>query len=189
MATYTKAPIVSLETERLRLRPLERSDEGAIQRGFANPNVVRYLATSVPWPYPDDGARTFLDRILPKIEAREEYGWAILRKGYEEEGLIGIVHLIPVSETTHRGFWLAEPFWGQGFMTEAVGAANDFAFDVLSLDEMRMYTADPNAGSQRLKESSGAEVVGKEEREYVGGRFPTTLWRLTAEAWRASRAR
>jgi hypothetical protein len=54
------------------LRPLALSDVPAIQHHFNNWNIIRHLALIVPWPYPDDGAETFIKRELAKIEAGEE---------------------------------------------------------------------------------------------------------------------
>ena len=55
-----------LETARLQLRPLELADAVAAQLLFPQWDIVRYLASHVPWPYPADGALTFYrDRALP----------------------------------------------------------------------------------------------------------------------------
>ena len=183
MATYRKAPIAPLETPRLRLRPLGESDAPRIQALFPNPNVMLYLAAIIPWPYPEDGAIEYVRRVLPRIEAEEEYYWAIVPKG---EDLIGLIGLTPTSDEDHRGFWLGEPYWGQGLMREAASAVNDFAFDVLGMDELLLNNAEPNAASHRLKESAGAEIVAVEEADFIGGRFRSVRWRLTAEAWRRS---
>ena len=68
-----------IETQRLILRPLALSDALAIQRHFNNWNVIRHLALVVPWPYPDDGAETFIKRELAKIAAGEEtYQWVLV---------------------------------------------------------------------------------------------------------------
>ena len=187
MAHYRPVPIVPLETPRLGLRPLEEEDAPRIQFLFPHPNVVRYLAAAIPWPYPDDGAERFLRRVLPKVEAREEYDWAILRKGHEGEGLVGLIGLYPASDEDHRGFWLGEAYWGQGLMREAASAVNDFAFDALGMEALLLNNAAPNLASHRLKESAGAEIVSVEDTEYVGGTFPGVRWRLTREAWRENR--
>ena len=185
MATYRKAPIETLETPRLILRPVSHRDAPRIQALFPNPSVVRYLAAAIPWPYPEDGAAQFLARVLPKVEAREEYDWALLLKGHEDEGLIGLIGLYPSSDNDHRGFWLGEPYWGRGLMREAATAVNDFAFDELRMRELLLNNAAPNLASGRLKESAGAEIVAIEDTDYVGGTFPGVRWRLTAEAWRS----
>jgi len=48
-----------------------------------------------------------------------------------------------------------------------------------------LYNARPNAGSHRIKEVSGAEIIGFDQRRYVSGTFENVRWKLTASAWRA----
>ena len=50
----------TLQTRRLTLRPLALSDAPAIQRHFNNWNIIQHLASVIPWPYPEDGAETFM---------------------------------------------------------------------------------------------------------------------------------
>ena len=54
---------------RLILRPLAR-DADAIQRLFPQWEVVRYLADQIPWPYPPDGARHFVENLALPAMAR-----------------------------------------------------------------------------------------------------------------------
>ncbi|CAN5487224.1 GNAT family N-acetyltransferase [soil metagenome] len=182
------AQIPTLETSRLLLRPIQMSDAPRIQELFSNPNVLRYMYAGIPFPYPENGAVEFLERTLPKVEAGEEYLWAILRKDHPGEAMIGQISLTPLSDVDHRGFWLGEPYWRQGYMNEAAAAVNDFAFDVLGMEHLLLNNAEPNLGSHRLKEISGAEIIGREEKPFIGGTFPSVRWRLDADAWRANRA-
>jgi RimJ/RimL family protein N-acetyltransferase len=117
MADYRKEPIATLETRRLWLRPVQMTDAPRVQQLFANPNVLRLMDASIPHPYPDNGAEEFLRRWLSKMQTREVYGWAILRKVHPDEGLIGQISLTPTSDSDHRGFWLGEPYWRQGYMS------------------------------------------------------------------------
>jgi hypothetical protein len=48
-----KAPL--LTTDRLRLVPLVKDDAPQIQAVFPQWEIVRHLAASFPWPFPDDG--------------------------------------------------------------------------------------------------------------------------------------
>lgn len=188
MAAYRKTPIVPLETDRLFLRPIRMSDTPRIQVLFPNINVLRYMNASIPWPYPENGAEDAVGKMLEAMAVEEEYFWSIVLKDREEEGLIGVIGLTPLGED-HRGFWIGEPYWGQGLMKEATIAVNDFAFDVLGMTELRLDNAQPNIASHRLKESVGAEIISITDCDYVGGRFPGVQWRLTVEAWRAYRSR
>jgi len=50
---------------------LELADAGQVQPLFANWEVVRYLTSYVPWPYPPNGAETFYrERALPRLSLR-----------------------------------------------------------------------------------------------------------------------
>ncbi|WP_256349418.1 GNAT family N-acetyltransferase, partial [Pseudomonas gingeri] len=45
----------TLFTSRLILTPLQLTDAAAVQQLFPQWEVVRYLDSRVPWPYPEDG--------------------------------------------------------------------------------------------------------------------------------------
>lgn len=120
----------TLYTERLILRPLELADAEAIQQQFPHWEVVRYLNARVPWPYPADGALTYLrDLALPAIERGEEWHWSI-RLNSAPEQLIGNVSLMDQTDN-NRGFWLAPAWQGQGYMSEASAAVTEYWFEVL----------------------------------------------------------
>lgn len=171
------------ETKSLFLRPLRREDGARIQEVFPRMEIAEYLNASIPWPYPPDGAEQFLDFILPQIESGTRFVWSITLGGE----LIGLIDL-DVEGPFHRGFWLMPEHHRKGYMTEAVTAVNDFAFDLLKMPLMRLGNAVPNAGSRRIKEKSGAVLVEViPDVPFVSGVFPEEVWELTAEAWRKSR--
>ena len=174
-----------IETQRLILRPLALSDAAAIQRHFNNWNVIKTLATVVPWPYPDDGAESFIKRELDKIAAGEEsYQWVlVLRDG--DGGAIGNINFRPRADGRkgNRGFWLAEPYWNQGLMTEAIAAVNDFAFLTLGLDHFQVCNAQSNVASRRVKQKTGAEFVGFVELPHHNGESRAEKWKVTRETW------
>lgn len=172
----------TLQTSHLWLRPLQLDDAPAIQQIFPNWEVVRYLAASVPWPYPPDGALTYLrDCALPAVARGEEWHWT-LRLKCDPDTVIGLIALTR-SEDHNRGFWLGVPWQGQGLMTEAANAVTDFWFDVLGFPVLRVPKANANAGSRKISENSGMRVIATEERDYVAGRMLSQTWEITAEEW------
>ena len=77
-------------------------------------------------------AHTFLkEDMLPRIENGTAHGWCILL----DDEIIGFIEYRhdPQSPEEDRGFWLAEPYWKQGYMSEAVTAVNDFVFNQLGV--------------------------------------------------------
>lgn len=172
------------------MRPVRMSDAERIQSLFPCFDVIEYLDGKViPWPYPENGAVEFLEFIIPKMEAGETIVWALVPKGSDE--MIGILHLNQHSETDHRGFWLGRDYWGQGLMSEAVAASQDYCFDILGMSRLLLSNAEPNTGSARLKEKSGAKFIGFADEHYFagGGAYRSMKWELSAEAWREKRDR
>jgi RimJ/RimL family protein N-acetyltransferase len=172
----------TLYTERLILRPLELSDAEAIQQHFPHWEVVRYLNALVPWPYPTDGASTYLrDIALPAIAAGKEWHWSIRLKSAPEQ-LIGNISLMD-EQDNNRGFWLGPKWQGQGLMTEASAAVTEYWFETLGRSVLRVPKAAPNLGSRKLSERSGMRLIRSDEGDFVSGRFPRDLWEITRAEW------
>lgn len=180
-------PTPVIETERLILRPLRAEDAPAIQRHFPHWPMVRHLLARVPWPYPQDGAATNVCESLEKRARGEQLFWAITLKGGDDE-LIGRIDLRPdAGDREMRGFWLAQPFWGKGFMTEAAEAVTAYAFETLGWPYLYVTNSAANLGSRGVKMRQGFRLVETEEAHFVEGLRLKEFWLLTAETWRQQR--
>jgi RimJ/RimL family protein N-acetyltransferase len=178
--------IARLETARLELRPLEIGDAEQTQKLFPKWQIVRFLANRVPWPYPEDGARTYYQNdAIPAMQRGEQWHWS-LRLKTDLHQLIGCISLMK-QENDNRGFWMGLPWQHRGLMSEAVEAVTDYWFDELGFPVLRAPKAIVNAASRRISEKCGMRVVAVEERDYVGGRFASEVWEISAEEWRARR--
>ena len=106
--------------------------------------------------------------------------------GHEIDGeAIGNIRFRPVSDDAdgNRGFWLAERYWNQGLMSEAVSAVNDFAFRTLGIESYYACNAATNVASRRVKQKTGAELVGYIELAHHSGQTLAEKWRVTRENW------
>ena len=178
--------IPTLVTERLILKPLEAEDAAQIQALYPRWEIVRYMVSSVPWPYPDDGARHYVNNVaLPDMKKGIAWFWT-LRRQEEPEQLIGLICLYDV-EDNHRGFWLAPEWQGQGYMREASIAATDYWFNTLNKPVLRAPKAALNQRSQRISASSGMRLIRTEKKAYVSGELDSELWEITREEWNALR--
>jgi ribosomal-protein-alanine N-acetyltransferase len=89
-------------------------------------------------------------------EAREDLGYAFLifKDGTDE--LVGGLSLSNVrrgvTQAAVLGYWLGLPFVRQGYMTAAVNAICDYAFDDLRLHRLEAATMPNNAASIRVLE-------------------------------------
>ena len=173
-----------LETSRLALHPLALADAEQVQPLFASWDIVRYLNSRVPWPYPADGAKSYYrEVVLPAVARGEQWHWT-LRLKVMPERIIGGIALMAGGDD-NRGFWLGRQWQGQGLMTEACAAITDFWFETLGFPVLRVTKAVANAASRRISEKQKMRLVGTEERDYVSGRLQAEIWEITADEWRS----
>jgi RimJ/RimL family protein N-acetyltransferase len=175
--------IPTITTPRLILRPLDLADADALQAVFPQWEIVQFLNERIPWPYPADGALTFLrDIALPAMQSGTAWHWSIRPKP-EPGTLIGVISLTDTSDE-NRGFWLDPGWQGRGLMTEACSAVTEYWFDTLERPVLRAPKAIANTASRRISESSGMRVIRTEDKDYVSGRHPSEIWEITREEWR-----
>jgi len=181
-------PTPVLETRRLVLRPVRSKDAPVIQRRFPKWEVVRWLDAKIPWPYPADGAATYVAACLEEMARGEKSHWAIIPKSGPAD-LIGIIDLWPDDgiNRSQRGFWLDPEFQGKGLMAEAVERVTDFALCELGWPHLWLTNAQENHPSRRIKERQGARLVDLMIGEHAGGRGPRMVWLLSREDWLAQR--
>ena len=92
-------------------------------------------------------------------------GFAIALK--ETDRLIGGVGLDGStgdgSEEPALGYWVGQPYWGNGYGREAIAAIIDYGFRTLGIQTIRAYTDPSNARSQKVLEHCGLKNVGEIE--------------------------
>jgi [ribosomal protein S5]-alanine N-acetyltransferase len=171
------------ETPRLILRAVRESDAPSYERYFVDYAVISELSAAVPWPYPKGGVMHYIrSEILPE-QGKDRWVWGIFLKENPTE-LIGNVDLWRAGTPGNRGFWLGRPFWGRGLMTEAVEPVIDHAFQELGFEKLVFSNAFGNAKSRRIKEKTGATLIGKRPARFVNPRYTEAeVWELTREAW------
>jgi [ribosomal protein S5]-alanine N-acetyltransferase len=178
----------ALSTDRLLLQPLQIDDAEQAQQLFPHWEIVQFLNTKIPWPFPADGALAYYrDVAIPAMERGEEWHWT-LRLRESPNKLIGAIDLLSnfrgAPECASRGFWLALPWHGRGLMTEAAIAVNNYCFDVLGFRCLRVPKAIANITSRRISEKTGMRVIATEHQDFIGGNLPAEIWEITAEEWR-----
>ena len=178
-----------MTTERLILRGITIEDAAAYEKYFVDYEVIRHLASTVPWPYPDDGIVDFINKIILPNQGKERWVWGIFLKTDPDE-LIGGVDLWRKVNPENRGFWLGKKFWGQGVMAEAVVPITDYAFSSLGFEKLILSNALGNQQSRRITEKTGAHFLGHEPAKFVDPKYTEReLWELTKEDWQKFRKR
>ena len=167
----------SITTARLRLRPIRRGDAPHVQALCNNWNLARMLSR-VPYPSSVEVVEGWTGAQAAARESGSAYNFAIEHQDRaHQDRLIGVVGVSRRDDGGPRGgpgggpggdyeigYWLGEPWWGQGLMTEAVGRVADFARAALGLDRLRSdYFAD-NPATGRVQEKCGFRITGRGHR-------------------------
>lgn len=173
-----------LETKRLILRPITPADIPSYQKNFNDYEVIRYLAAHVPWPYPENGVEDFYNKILMPKQGKDYWHWGVFLKENPTETIGGIDLWRSSTLFDNRGFWLTRRLWRNGYMTEAATRINDHAFYDLDFEILYFGNAVTNIGSHRIKEKTGAILIGTKPFKYVDPNVnESEIWKLTKEAW------
>ncbi|HYO16062.1 MAG TPA: GNAT family N-acetyltransferase [Thermoanaerobaculia bacterium] len=173
--------IPTLETERLRLRPLRASDFEDYAALRADPEVMRHLVG--PW---DRGrAWRHLAFLLGHWHLGKPGMWAMERKG--DGAFLGLVGYAEPEGWPgfELGGVLARRFWGRGYAAEGARAALDYAFTLLKKERVISLVHPENHASIRVVERLGERLQARIEHQ---GR-EMLCYGIDRESWEASASR
>lgn len=160
-------------THRLRLRPPEPADAGAVHLLRQDASVMRYLGGAVDAAE----ARHRFDQDLRHWD-HHGYGLCVVedRTDGSFAGLAGLRHF---EGDPDLSYLLVADRWGAGLATEAAAACVRWGFDVLGAELVRAMTDLRHHASQRVLGKTGLTYVG--ERVLWGSR--QRCYAMTASAW------
>lgn len=183
---------LTLDTPRLRLRPLAAADAEALFRLHADPQVMRYWSTP-PWAGIEQ-AEAMIEADRDALPAGRHLRLALTLRGEPAghgDSLVGSCSLFSFHEASRRaeiGYVLAREVWGRGLMHEALTALVGFAFETLNLNRLEADIDPRNSASARSLARLGFVQEGfLRERWIVGEEVSdTALFGLLRREWRAA---
>lgn len=159
----------TLETERLRLRPIERADASALFTIFRDEEVTRFYDLDAFESVEE--AEELADFFAESFETERSIRWGIEEKASGR--LIGSCGFVVLYE--HRGeigYELGRPWWGGGYMREALTALVDVGFDTMALNRIEAMVMRGNERSMRLLDALGFSNEGLlREYDFFKGAF------------------
>jgi RimJ/RimL family protein N-acetyltransferase len=152
--------IPTLETGRLRLRPLHGSDLDDYAALYADPEVLRHLSCG---PEPWDRGRTWRHMAFQQghWELAGAGMWAVEHR--ETGAFLGMIGFAaPEGWPGFELAWtLARRWWGHGYATEGARAALAHAFTTWEKDRVISLIHPDNAASIRVAERIGERLQGR----------------------------
>lgn len=143
-----------IETDRLILRPWKETDAESLYEYAKNPNVGPVAG----WPV-HTSVENSLEIIKTVLSVPETYA-VCLKEDDQAIGSIGLMigsasNLDLPDDEGELGYWIGEPFWGQGLIPEAIKCIIKHAFDDLDLKRLWCGYFDGNIKSKRAQEKCG----------------------------------
>lgn len=148
-----------IETGRLVLRAPRPADLDSCAELLGDYEVARMLSR-VPYPYDLEAGRSYLARSVERwqdIAGADELGFHVDHDGR----MIGGMGFKKLQATPEIGYWLGRPYWGRGFMSEAVEAAVTWLFEHTDHERLAGEAMTENSGSLKVLEKLGFRHVGE----------------------------
>ena len=151
--------VFKIETKRLILGPIKSNYIPKIVEYAGNKKVADALLT-LPHPYQEEDAIYWMNLSNQGLKNGDHYIFGIFLKDYQEFiGGIGL-HLEKEHNRAELGYWIAEPFWHQGYATEAAGGAIKFGFEELGLHKIMANHLPENTASGKVMINNGMVKEG-----------------------------
>lgn len=157
---------LTLETNRLRLRPFREDDAEAMFSGWtSDPEVTKYLNWNTHESI--EVTRAVLNQWIEEYKMPERLNFAIeLKDTHELIGGIDVVgYLGGVTGTPVIGYNLSRKFWNKGYMAEACKCLIDYLFKK-GYFEIRIDAMSENIASIKVIEKCGG-IFQKTEEEFL----------------------
>jgi RimJ/RimL family protein N-acetyltransferase len=143
---------VRIEFGEFQIRDWTSEDAQSLAMYADNRRIAMWLRDRFPYPY------TLLDAeaFLLAVEQQDVRTTFALATADEAIGGIGLEFGADVHRfTAELGYWLGEPFWGRGIMTDAVRLFTAWAFESFEIHRIHAAVFAGNQASVRVLEKGG----------------------------------
>lgn len=138
----------------IELRPWRFDDAESLRTLADNPHVAAQLRNVFPSPYRLEDAHRYIRSCLDASEARQLI-YAIAAGG-KAIGSAGLFRQEDIHcQTAEIGYWLGEPYWGQGIATGVIGTLCARGFARYDIQRVEAWVFAGNAASQKALAKNG----------------------------------
>jgi [ribosomal protein S5]-alanine N-acetyltransferase len=148
---------MELELPHCTVRSYRMNDAVSLALHANNRKIWLNLRDGFPHPYAVEDANVFISRAL---EMQPEVNFAICVDDIAVGGIGFVLHTDIERISAEIGYWLGEPFWGRGIVTEALTALTAYAIQTHNLRRVFAVPFAHNKGSARVLEKAGFQLEG-----------------------------
>jgi RimJ/RimL family protein N-acetyltransferase len=179
--------MTTIETRRLILRPLQEADLDDLVAAINNFQIVKNTAR-IPFPYGRTDAEDYL--ALTNRAGPHDLFLSIALKETPHR-IVGGISAEGGANDSELGYWIAEPLWGKGLMSEAARAMAAHVFQYTEYDEMVAGYRIGNEASRRILSRLGFMPTHEDmiESRGLGYLVPVMRMALTRSTWERGNVR
>lgn len=151
-----------------KLRPWSMEDLPSLIKYANNFNISNNMFDGFPHPYTKEDGKRFIE-----ITEKSKDMILCIEVNGEAVGSAGI-HLKNdvYRKNAEIGYWLAEPFWGQGIISKVTPKIVDFGFEKFGIERIYARVYGRNLGSQKVLKNCGFQFEGQFEKTiFKNGKF------------------
>jgi len=172
---------LSIETERLLLRPPQAGDGAALHAAVSESlSELRQFLASLPWVAVEqtvESSEIYCRTAHANFLARKDLPFLLFEKTSGHlVGATGLHRLIWSAPKAEIGYWVRTSRRRRGFVGEAVAALTEFAFQHLQAVRVELITDEENQSSRRVAERCQFTLEGilRHERRAPDGSLRNT---------------
>ena len=146
-----------MDVDKYKIRSWSKDDFSTLAKYLNNKKIWDNCRDSLPYPYSEDDAQQF---ILFVSSQNEQNNYCI-EVNQEAAGNISFARGIDVERyNAELGYWLAEPYWGKGIMTQMLALAISCYFHHTDVMRICANVYAGNIASMRVLEKIGFRKCG-----------------------------
>ncbi|MBR5088256.1 MAG: GNAT family N-acetyltransferase [Ruminiclostridium sp.] len=138
----------------IRIRKWRIEDKKDLANNLNNIEILNNLRDGLPFPYTEKDAEEYIRAMLSSDEDKT-FAFAIIA----DESVIGSIGVLRCDNIHYRsaelGYYIGEPYWGNGYMTEAVKQICRYVFENTDIIRIFAEPFESNAASCRVLEKAG----------------------------------
>jgi len=139
----------------LKLRAWNKNDLPSLVKYANNPEISKNLTDKFPYPYKKEDGLRFIE-MATKNNQQNIFA---IEVNNEAAGAIGIHPQDDIHQkNAELGYWLAQPYWGKGIVTEAIKQIVEYGFQNFDINRIFARPFGSNKASQRVLEKAGFEL-------------------------------
>jgi [ribosomal protein S5]-alanine N-acetyltransferase len=148
---------MNIELKNCSVRSYRITDIESITENANNRGISKNMRDGFPYPYSLENGRTFIDNSM---RLNPETNFAICVDDKAVGGIGFVLHSDIERISAEIGYWLGEPYWGKGIVSDALAAVTEYAIKTHDLRRVFAVPFAYNKASARVLEKAGFILEG-----------------------------